>query len=199
MLSGSAKLINVLPQDPTHPLARIAQCETLHLSTAGTNPPPHYSIRHPPLFSLSFFFPYHLLPHPCVVLTFPHHLYHLPSYRTALSYITSFAPLRRTRNPVLQSHRWPMTGARAVLEFLQLSLSGGPGPYRVELGINQHHNQHLTNDALDLPPAPPPRAALFESDGGQRHIFRSFDMGYAPPSHSQRGFLVHRKRLLSVL
>ena len=75
--------------------------------------------------------------------------------------------------------------AAAGLEFLRLSLSAGPGPIShmlaVELGVNQHHLS-LTNDTLHLLPAPrPPFTTLFEIEAGQRHIFRSFDVGSARP------------------
>ena len=51
----------------------------------------------------------------------------------------------------------------------------------VELGVNQHHLS-LTKDSLHLLPAPRlPLTTLFESEAGKRHIFRSFDMGYARP------------------
>ena len=76
----------------------------------------------------SLFFPasFHT---PASFFTFSVHLHHLPSYQTALSYKASLALMLRTRNPVLHSRGWPTTGVRAVLEFLELSQSAGPGPY----------------------------------------------------------------------
>ena len=189
----------------------MAQCETLHLlSTTGTSPP-HYSIRHPPLSSLTFFPPYLSSTSsrtPVSFLTFPDHLHQLPTYQTALSYKASLALLLQTRNPVLHSCRWPTTGAhRSGLgvprtQPIHRTSSHLTYAYRVEHGVGQHHLS-LSNDALHLLPTPsPPRTALFESDAGQRHIFYPFNMGHARPSElfrSQRGFLVHRRRVHCIL
>ena len=186
-----------IPPSPLH-VSLNAGSETLHL--LSTTNPPHYSIRHPPLFSPPLFSLsplVHLLPHPRLV-----------PYLSRSSTPPSVIP----KCPIIQSFSCTRA-TNTESGFTQPSLAhnwsaGGPGfsqtqPYLLDQALTELSSRStsttirtfLTTLYTSLPPLLLP--ALLSLKVMLDNA--SFDMGYAPPSRSQRGFLVHRQRLLFVL